>query len=253
MAFVLFATAAQAQMPREYVMGKISFLYGNNTFSGMYNTQTGESKSLGSFARFTNMVSNDNSYFETGSDLPFFILLTLANGINNKPPLVSSEIKSYAEDMKGTNVEGNSLQYLATSLLHYSASWEIYEGLMLGGHIGWEGIAASEWDKDNVFTERYTVDANYLALAPVIAYQTDYFRAEFKYKFLGASKRIEKGGRQWEFAADYYFSSGNEAFALAFGVYAQKLDVTLPAGRQPNISSAGIRMSFLYYSLYNLF
>lgn len=250
-AFVLIASAvaAEAQLPDGSIMNRLSLITARNSYEGMYNTMSGKEKTAGTFLRFTKIAASEDRYFETGTEIPLFTLISFIRGIDKKPPLIMDDLDSYEESQVGTTEAGSTLAYAPVSILHYAANYGVYDNFMLGGHIGWEGATATVFDADNINTERRTVDLNYWAFAPILSYQTDKIRVEAKYKFL-VGKKIESG-HQWEFCADYYMTDG-EYIGISAGFYAQVLKVELPGGRQPAISTAGVRVSLLYWSLFNL-
>lgn len=251
--FLISFSTSIAQIPKEYIMGKLTMNTGSFSYSGIYTNQPDKSRSLGAFLKFSMIVPNGNNYTEIGSDAPLAIALQLMNGLSNVSRLSFTEIKDYKESQLGTPNEGNRLFYRYWDIISLSQSFKVYDDFMLGYHAGGEGMTANESDANLELTEFKSLDLAYWTLGPVLAYQTDDLRIETKLKYF-FGKRASKG-RNLSFKADYFITNDAESLSVALGVYADRVwfgESATNAGSLTTISSFGISLSFLYPSILNL-
>lgn len=251
--FLFISVSAMAQLPQEFIMGKLSYDFGNFSYKNLYPNQKNTAGSLGGYLKHSVVVINDNNYTEVGTDVPIGVIIQLVNGVKNASPLIVTEVNDYTDTKAGTADEGNKLYYRYTNILYLSQSFKVYDNFMVGYHVGGEGMSAAETDAENVLTKKKALNVTYWTVGPVIAYQQDKFRVETKFKFLLGKKVSKANGLSLK--ADYYLTNNEQSLSLALGVYANQYWFTSTVINNPrkfNVSSIGLSISLLYPSVWNL-
>lgn len=251
--FSAISMTVLAQLPQEFIMGKLTMDAGRFNYSGIFDTQADKASSSGMFLKHSLVFFNENNYSEIGSDVPLVSIIQLINGVKNISRLSFTEVPAYEEVLAGTPEQGNQLFYRHLNIISLSQSFKVYEDFMIGYYAGGEGVVANEVNANLVLTDKKTLDVSYWALGPVLAYQKENIRVETTIKyFLG--KKVSNG-KNLTFKADYYLSNRPESLSLALGIYANKVwfgKAKFEDVPQVNVSSIGLSVSVLYPSIWNL-
>lgn len=258
---ICVSSLAFGQIPTsKTVYGRFIFQPGYYNISGASPAMTGASKRLGSLLKFSATIIGERSFSEVHTDIVSGGLLSLPfGGIDYIPSLFSTRLNGLDESKLNSSQRGKDykLVFSKASIIGVSQSFKTGFDIMIGYHLGWEGINSSLIDNDKLVKGLDgALNLNYLNIGPSVALQGDATRIEAKYGFLRAPT-IDKSGSDFQLSADYFISNDSESLAATLGFFVNTMRISTNDER-PNVqdfslTSVGLRLSFLYPSLLSLF